>query len=87
MDLELTITVWDNRKAIQIVARILKVRSDRVSIHVASVGGQTFRALRIDGVQQTSETSKRAMEFIQRTSLDLPRRYRYLVEPQEASTR
>ena len=85
MDVELVITVWDNRKAIKAAAKILRVRSDRVTVHIASVGGMTFRGLFIDEHQQKSTAAMLAMKRIQYTHLELPRRYRELVEPQEVS--
>jgi hypothetical protein len=82
MDFELTITVWDNRSAIRIAAKILKVRSDKVSVHVISKGNRTFRAISVDGFQQDTEVSKRALEFVRWEPLELPRRYRAPVETQ-----
>jgi hypothetical protein len=82
MDFELTITVWDNRSAIRTAAKILKVRSDTVSVHIISKDNRTFRALTVDGVQQESEVSKRALEFVRWAPLELPRRYRAPVEAQ-----
>ena len=85
MDIELVITVWDNRKAIRTAAKILKVRSDRVSVHIASVGEQTFRAIFVDGHQQRTAAARHAMEVIRWSNLELPRRYREPVSPQECS--
>jgi hypothetical protein len=82
MDIELILTVWDNRKTLRTAAKILRVRSDRVSVHIASRGSQTFRAIFIDGVQQESETTKRALDYIRRAPLELPQRYRAPVETQ-----
>jgi hypothetical protein len=85
MDAELVLLVWDNPKPIRAAARVLKVRADRVSVHVATLDGSIFRAVFIDGHLQNSKESKRAMNLIQGSPLQVPRRYRALVELQKCS--
>jgi hypothetical protein len=75
MDMELVLLVWDNPKPIRAAARILKVRPDRVSVHVATLDGSIFRAIFIDDHLQNSKESKRALQLVQWSPLQIPRRY------------